>query len=285
MFPGVSTQIFARERLGGTHAEAVRAAGFEAVEVYSFPSHFDISDAAHTREAAAVFRDNGVRIHSLHAPFFDTRSKNNRRGWLSISHTDENMRRVSLDKVRECIACAAELGAGIITIHFGGTSDRNTSGVLSSLFSSLVQIEDDLQGTNIRAAFENIATPVSLCGYMRHFIEKYGFRACGICLDIGHANINEDPASAVERAGDMLLNVHASDNTGHGDAHDPPFMGSVRWDRVGRALLDSGYSGSFTFEPRTQAEPKAFLNMLMESYSRILALAAEEDEQDTPGSI
>ena len=152
--------------------------------------------------------------------------------------------------------------------------------MLSNLFSSLVQIEDDLRGTNIRAAFENIATPVSLCGYIRHFIEKYGFRQCGVCLDIGHANINEDPANAVERAGCFLLNVHASDNSGHGDTHDPPFMGSVRWDRVGRVLLDSGYTGCFTFEPRVDAEPQALLNMLMECYNRILALAAENEEEN-----
>ena len=282
MFPGVSSQIFLKEKLDAAHAQIVRECGLDAVEAYTFPSHFDVADLAYAKDLARGFADNGVRIHSLHAPFFDSGHKSHDRGLLSISHPNPKMRQVAIDRIRQCRDTANILGAKILVIHFGGSADKNTSTVISNLFSSLVQIEDLLDGSGVRAAYENIASPVSMCGYMRHFLDKYDFRRAGICVDTGHANINEEPALAVERSGPFLLHVHASDNNGHNDSHDVPFLGSINWAHVGFLLKRMDFQGCFTFEPRTHSEPAPLLRHLKAAYEKILFLADDFEDQQPP---
>jgi sugar phosphate isomerase/epimerase len=280
MFPGVSTQIFLREKLQPFHAVAVREAGFEAVEVYGFQPHFDFSDAAGAKPLARAFADEGVKINSLHAPFFDHDSGGERK-WLSISHLNEKIRAHSLEIIERCVETALSLGSGIIVIHFGSGGDKNTHETVSRLFSSLVQVEDMTRGSGVAAAYENMGTPTSLCGYISHFIEKYEFRGAGVCLDVGHANLNEEPVSAVGGCGKLLINMHASDNNGHSDSHDIPFSGNIKWGALCRAINQSGYEGCFTMEPRFSGDAAALLERLKEAYEAILRAA--EEEEAAPG--
>jgi sugar phosphate isomerase/epimerase len=289
MIPGVSSQIFHREKLGAAHAAAISQAGFTLTEAYTYPGHFELGDEAHARTVRAAFDDHGVTLVSLHAPFFDEhKSGSASRGRLSISSAKPAARAAALDAVRRCADTAAILGARILVIHFGDGGDKNTHAVIENLFSSMLHIEDILLGTGITAAYENIGTPTSLCGYIANMLDRYELRQAGVCLDIGHANINEDPATAVERAGARLTHIHASDNSGHEDQHNPPFLGSVRWDRVMPAILKSGYRGAFIFEPRFQPEPIKLLHHLRASFEKLSLLAQgenpDETESDTPFS-
>ena len=276
MFPGVSTQIFFREKLGEAHARAIAASGFQAAEVYTYPGHFDIFDAQHARDVREAFDGHGVRIVSLHAPFFDTRKGMPDKGRLSLSSPNPRVRGAALETIRECVPVAAILGAHVIVAHFGDGGDKNTHAVIETLLSSLIRAEDILLGSPMTVAYENIGTPTSLCGYIAHTLDRYEIRNAGICLDIGHANINEDPATAVERSGRRLAHVHASDNSGHEDQHNPPFLGSVRWDRVMRELRLAQFQGHFIFEPRFQPEPEKLLMHLAATWDKLSGLSCDD---------
>ena len=273
MNPGVSTQIFHREKLGPKHARAISEAGFKFVEVYTYPGHFDTHDISHAQAVRRAFNDHGVAISSLHAPFFDNRKNVPDRGRLSISHLNPRVRAAAVDSIRICMQTAHILDAHVIVSHFGDGGDKNTHAVIENLFSSIIRIEDILLHSDISVAYENIGTPTSLCGYIAYMLERYEIRNAGVCLDIGHANINEDPAMSVERADRHLIHVHASDNSGREDQHNPPFLGTVRWGRVMRALYLSGYSGGFIFEPRFQPDPIKLLNHLMQIHLRLQEMA------------
>lgn len=275
MFPGISSQIFLREKLSDYHAASVREAGFQAIEIYGFAPHFDCASAEHARAVGKAFANEGVAISALHAPFYEHGKAGNESRWLSISSTNDKTRRMAIDKVERCVESAIMLNTSIIVIHFGSSGDKNTHEAISNLFSSLVHIESIMRGTGVRSAYENIGTPVSLCGYIGHFLEKYEFRNAGMCIDLGHANINEDPTSAVVRCAHLLLNVHASDNSGNSDSHDIPFLGNVKWGDVCRALLEAEYSGSFTMEPRFYGDPFIMLKTLREAYDAVLRAAED----------
>jgi len=282
MIPGISSQIFHKEKLGADHARAIHEAGFAVAEAYAYPGHFELGDEPHTRQVRAAFDDHGVALASLHAPFFDNRQAGAERGRLSISNVNPRARSAALDAVRRCADTARILGARIIVIHFGDGGDKNTHAVIENLFSSVLHIEDILLGSGITAAYENIGTPTSLCGYISNMLDRYELRQAGVCLDLGHANINEDPSTAVERAGARLVHVHASDNSGHEDQHNPPFLGSIRWDRVMPALRISGYSGSFIFEPRFQPDPLKLLNQLRGIFDKLSDMAQETPDACGP---
>ncbi|MBO4836084.1 MAG: sugar phosphate isomerase/epimerase [Clostridia bacterium] len=72
----------------------------------------------------------------------------------------------------------------------------------------------------------------------------------GICLDTGHAWLTGyDPADCVRRIGSRLKCTHIADNHGEQkDEHVAPFMGTIDWAALIRALRETGYENDFSFE-------------------------------------
>jgi sugar phosphate isomerase/epimerase len=81
-------------------------------------------------------------------------------------------------------------------------------------------------------------------------VDRYPAERVGVCLDLGHAHIEENVLSAVRAAGPRLIHVHASDNRGEKDEHLVPGKGAIPWNRVSTALRETGFDGPFTVELR-----------------------------------
>lgn len=86
------------------------------------------------------------------------------------------------------------------------------------------------------------------------FVRKLGHPALHVLVDLGHNLITrEDPAEAVQKAGDRLGYVHIDDNDGKGDLHWALFDGVLKpavMDRFLTALEESGYDGTIGIEIR-----------------------------------
>lgn len=54
----------------------------------------------------------------------------------------------------------------------------------------------------------------------------------GICLDVGHANINKNLHEFITTAGRYIIALHAHDNDGYKDLHRPPYSGTVNWNLI-----------------------------------------------------
>jgi len=72
----------------------------------------------------------------------------------------------------------------------------------------------------------------------------------GICLDTGHAWLTGyDPAECVRRIGKRLKCTHIAENHGQQkDEHIAPFMGTIDWAGLVRALREIDYQNDFSFE-------------------------------------
>ena len=82
--------------------------------------------------------------------------------------------------------------------------------------------------------------------------------AVGMCIDIGHAhNSGVYAPDFIRMAGKRLKATHVDDNLGDKDTHLPPFMGTVDWHGVMKALREIGYEGDFSFEIGPQRTPFA----------------------------
>jgi len=81
----------------------------------------------------------------------------------------------------------------------------------------------------------------------------------GICLDIGHANIDERGVGQfLERFGAAICHVHLSDNYGQTDNHLVPGDGYISmkdWRALLKTLHRAGFSGTAVLELNT-AEPR-----------------------------
>jgi len=66
--------------------------------------------------------------------------------------------------------------------------------------------------------------------------------------DTGHANTEGNQYEQIKALGKELYGLHVHDNSGRGDEHILPYMGTVNMDDVMNGLIDIGYEGYFTFE-------------------------------------
>ena len=85
----------------------------------------------------------------------------------------------------------------------------------------------------------------------------------GFCLDTGHAAVNGvDSAEEIRAAGARLISIHADNNNGLSDLHNPPTEGIVSWPAVEAALADIGYPGRLMLEVAGRGDPAGVLARL-----------------------
>lgn len=72
--------------------------------------------------------------------------------------------------------------------------------------------------------------------------------AVGVCLDIGHANINKNLREFLTLLGRSIVAMHVHDNDGARDLHKPPYSGTVDWGFVENWMARTGFKGLLIFE-------------------------------------
>lgn len=90
---------------------------------------------------------------------------------------------------------------------------------------------------------------------MRDFADFVNHPRIHCCWDTGHANCEGNQYDDIINMGDELYAVHFNDNSGRGDEHIIPFMGTMNSDEVISALIDIGFRGPLTFECDSALRP------------------------------
>lgn len=81
------------------------------------------------------------------------------------------------------------------------------------------------------------------------FIRECDAENMGVCLDTGHCHFTGvNLPETIRILGGALLETHLHDNHGMRDEHLPIGQGTIAWENVIRALQETGYKGSITFE-------------------------------------
>jgi sugar phosphate isomerase/epimerase len=103
------------------------------------------------------------------------------------------------------------------------------------------------------------------------FVQEVGSEVVKLHLDTFHMNIEDkDPAEAVRKAGDLLINVHISDSN-----RGPVGHGHTDFKAIVRALKEIGYQGALSMEP-VPPVPDAFMAISMEEFLPLRDVYAEE---------
>ena len=245
----LSTHLFVFHDVDDYIASLFPRFGFRCAELWAMPPHFPYRDPGAADRVAAVLSRRGVRAASVHAPLYpDVRTYRKDR-WYSLSSDDEEHR---LESVAATVAAGRWLagnGGGTLVLHTSfAASDwypRRWGAFLGSMNEILGQVPE-----NTRLAVENTPLPSGSTDVIMDIVARYPRDRVGVCLDLGHAHIQEDVLSAIRAVSDRLIHVHASDNHAERDDHLVPGRGSVPWDRVVATLLESGFPGLFTVELR-----------------------------------
>jgi len=103
------------------------------------------------------------------------------------------------------------------------------------------------------------------------FVSDVGSSAVKLHLDSFHMNIEEqNPAEAIRKAGELLINMHISDSNRHAVGYGHTDFGALM-----KALKDINYQGPLTLEP-VPPHPNPLLAVDMERYLPLRDLYAEE---------
>lgn len=266
----LSTYFFINDRLGHEHALMLKAFGLGGAEVWGMPPHVDCREPDDWKKNVRYMLDEGVSVDAVHGPFYEALSDAGRNRWLSISHRNEKLRLKAVDMLKRTAELMGETGVRTMVAHFGVYGDDNRQ--LDSILSSMINLEDFLAGTDVRIAFENVCSPLSLSSMMRNTLEQFDFQNLGICIDTGHANLNEEPVAAVSNAGDRLLHIHASDNKGGEDEHLLPFEGVIPWDKVAEALRSVKFEGCITIETMCRGDQEEELRKVARAREQLSLL-------------
>ena len=255
----LSTHLFTFHPLDDSIASLYKRFGFPHAELWAMPPHFPYDDPREADLIADRLEANGVRIASLHSPLYpDVRTYREDR-WFSLSSEEEEHRQASVAATARAGSWLSRRGGGTVVLHTTFPTEnwypRRWAAFLSSLNELLALVPE-----SVRFAVENTPLGSGRTETVLDIVHRYPPGRVGICLDLGHAHIQENVPNAIRACGDRLIHVHASDNHAIRDDHFVPGRGSVPWNLAIPALREVGYKGPFTLELRdyTRGENPAY---------------------------
>ena len=266
---GISTLLWYDEPDLLPHLPLLAAEGIRHIEIRRIPQHFPYADGAALQRLRIALDDCGISLHTLHVP--DPLI-------IAMSALDEQGRKAAVARTQEIAHVFSQLGGRILVTHRGGSLADETERPLQFAAGqdSIAQLGAFCRDLGIPLAVEN-SLPTSLrlgdtVAEVVSLVEGIGAPIIGYCLDTSHANIGEDPVSALDLVGRNLLTTHISDNDGKSDQHALPFEGTVDWPAFMAALKATGYDSVFMMEVRATREPKQILRDARARFERLMQM-------------
>lgn len=192
------------------------------------------------RHGRKLLADHRGRL-GIHGPFLD----------LNLAAFDPRARALTVERLRQGLAFAAEVGATHMVLHspfmsFGTPAHtftpRSRRAATSDAARSVIEaLLPEAAAIGCMLVVENIAdgavTPLI------ELVASFNSPLVRTSLDTGHALIMQrmggpTPDQRVAEAGELLGHPHLQDCDGHLDRHWPPGDGNVNWSALFTALAE-----------------------------------------------
>ncbi|MBN1676578.1 MAG: sugar phosphate isomerase/epimerase [Kiritimatiellae bacterium] len=209
----------------------------------------------------------GLRVLDLHA------SAGQEKNWCA-PHPD--VRAAGVELIVNRMRMAAAFASDVIVLHLRSRGDRAEPSYWQDVGQSLSELEPEAARLGVRIAMEN--------GPWRGIARVLGDQApgfIGLCYDSGHGNLPErDGLTHLESWLERLIAIHLHDNDGRADQHRLPFLGSVDWPRLARAVARSRYDKCVSLEVSMRGsgfeDEDAFLRAALERGAALARMIANE---------
>ena len=241
---GLSTYLFADQRLNSHALEKILATGCRTVEIFAARQHLDYRDPNQVRDVGQWFVDHGVALHSLHAPVF-TDTDWGRRGGLpvSLAYTERRLRVDSSDEIKRALEVAERLPFRYLVVHLGLEGEEYDLQKFDAAFSALEHLRIFAKERGVKILLENVPNELATPDRLVNFI-NYTRLDLKVCLDVGHAHMAQGVHAAFESLKGYIVSIHIHDNNRLKDDHLLPFEGTIDWQETMRDI------GSLTFGVR-----------------------------------
>ena len=200
----------------------------------------------HPEKLYEAAKKNNVTISSLHAPFSCE---------ISLSHPDENQRKIAVETINRAISSAARTGVEIMVLHPSGghyESYPERSVLFTQCKNHIGEVYAHCESLGVTLALENL-TGRGVCGIPSEMVEMLkAYPNLKVCFDTNHCThiLPEDYLDALLEAGmnGRIAAVHISDYDLREEKHRLPGDGKINWEKVISKLEELDFDGVFMYE-------------------------------------
>ena len=222
-----------------------QAAGIRYMELTSSSHRYfeeELDFFRRSKEIAALAREYGVTIRSIHIPFSEKDTYDN-------SSRDPRVRDNSVRYCAKLLGAAAEAGIKIAVIHPSNEPYREEEREIriTSAIDTLSRITAIADALGMTLAVENLPR-TCICrtsDEMLRILEA--IPNLRVCFDTNHSLI-ESNVEYIRAVGDKIVTLHVSDYDFIDERHLLPGEGLIDWEELISALEEVGYSGTFNYE-------------------------------------
>ncbi len=270
----LSTYLFVNERLSGHILDKILAAGISQIEIFAARQHFDYHDPNHVRDVAQWFADQGLKLHSVHAPLYPDHEWG-RSGSLpiSIAYLQRRKRIDSMEEIKRSIEVAERLPFKYLILHLGLPEEEYEIEKYDAAMTSLEHLRIYAKERGVQVLLENVPNQLATPERILQFIQYTRMDDLKICFDTGHAHMGSGVGPAFQTLKDRILSTHINDNHRDKDDHLMPFAGSIDWVRTVRDFRAVDGQFPILFEVRNYGTALETLNQLRGIIERMKAIS------------
>ena len=291
---GLSTRLFANERLTSRLLGRIFEAGFSEIEVFAARDHLDYHEPRYARDMGQWFSDFNVQLHSLHAPLCSEPGLGRRSGlMISVAHRERRLRIESMDEIKRALEVAERAPFRYLVIHLGLEGEEYALDKFDAAFTSIEHLRIFAKERGVQLLLENTASELGNPARLIQFLNYTRLDDVGICFDAGHAHLTGGASEGLDTLKERMVTAHLHDNHGEKDEHLLPLAVApgqaesgnrgIQWseliEEISRA--ESGSDKYFAFI-ELQHE-KASLSEIRSAVSRLQEMEAGERSEFSTG--
>jgi sugar phosphate isomerase/epimerase len=256
----ISAQLFGGQLLNREHLIMIKNAGFEVLEMFSAPGHFNWYDKTYISAIAKALKNLNLKVNSVHAPWTPK---------VDIASLSNAHRRYSVNQVLQAINTLQILHGKILVLHPGSkvSSEKDRHLQISRSLQSIDEITTYCVEHGVALALEN-PPPDELGGDPTDFRIICDALADDdriyYCFDTGHAHLTPQGIDLLNDLDKDVLLVHLSDNTGIDDDHLLPPHGTIDWKHFMELLTIRNFKGYLTLELMETPNPALVMQQGMD---------------------
>jgi sugar phosphate isomerase/epimerase len=269
----LSTYLFVNERLSGHILDKILAAGISQIEIFAARQHFDYHDTNHVRDVAQWFRDQDLKLHSLHAPLYADHDWG-RSGSvpISVTYLQRRLRIDSMEEIKRSIEVAEILPFKYLILHLGLPEEQYEIERYDAAMTSLEHLRIYAKERGAQILIENVPNELTTPERILQFIQYTRMDDLKICFDTGHAHMGSGVESSFQTLKDRIVSTHVNDNHGDKDDHLLPFEGDINWVKTVRDFRALDGQFPILFEVRNYGPALVKLGQLCEVIEKMKAI-------------
>jgi len=242
----LSTYLLVNHRLSNVLLERIWEAGIPLVEIFCARQHLDYHNRAQVAELAHWFRESELKLHSLHSPLHtdEYAGRSGPQAVINITEPVKSKRIPMLDEIKRALEVAETIPFPYLIQHIGVTGQEYDERYVDAAFTALEEISLFARQRGVEVLLENTPNGLASAERLLVFLNTTHLNL-NVCLDVGHAHMNEGVESAYRSLKNRIRSTHVHDNDGEEDLHlfptlapgqGSPRQGNIDWRRTMQLL-------------------------------------------------